>query len=180
MGGEEDDRQWDGWMASLTWWTWVWASSGSWWWTRKPGVLQSMGSQRVRHDLSTKQQQKMPFRLMIVSTCNGLIRTHAHCKWRRICSVKPRDWCAVLLWHLLGQGGACGHRQIRGLWWRSLCVVRILPPGGRSLITLLNSVQMPQVKGNLKGKMCWEQVVAAGVTYKKKELQCLKSCYRKS
>ena len=41
---------WDGWMASLTPWTWVWASSGIWWRTRKPGVLQSMGSQRVRHD----------------------------------------------------------------------------------------------------------------------------------
>ena len=36
--------------ASPTWWTWVWASSGSWWWTRKPSVLQSMGLQRVRHD----------------------------------------------------------------------------------------------------------------------------------
>ena len=44
-GGEGDDRGWDGWMASPTWWTWVWASSGSWWWTRKPGVLQSVGSQ---------------------------------------------------------------------------------------------------------------------------------------
>ena len=44
-----DDRRWDGWMASPAQWTWVWASSGSWWWTGKPGVLQSMGSQRVRH-----------------------------------------------------------------------------------------------------------------------------------
>ena len=40
-----DNRQWDGWMASLTWWTWVWIISGSWWWTGKPGMLQSMGSQ---------------------------------------------------------------------------------------------------------------------------------------
>ena len=46
---EGDDRGWDGWMASLTWWTSVWGSSGSWWWTGRPGVLQSMGSQRVRH-----------------------------------------------------------------------------------------------------------------------------------
>ena len=44
-GGEGDGRRWDGWMASLTWWTWVWASFRSWWWTGKPGVLQSMGSQ---------------------------------------------------------------------------------------------------------------------------------------
>ena len=50
VGGEGDNRGWDGWMASQTQWTWVWASSGSWWWTGKPGVLQSMGSQRVEHD----------------------------------------------------------------------------------------------------------------------------------
>ena len=43
--GEGDDRGWDGWMASLTWWTRVWASSGSWWWTGKPAVLQSTGLQ---------------------------------------------------------------------------------------------------------------------------------------
>ena len=44
-GGEEDDRGWDGWMALLTQWTWVWANSRSWWWTGRPGMLQSMGSQ---------------------------------------------------------------------------------------------------------------------------------------
>ena len=44
-GGEGDDRGWDGWMASPTQWTWVWVNSGSWGWTGKPGVLQSMGSQ---------------------------------------------------------------------------------------------------------------------------------------
>ena len=45
--GEGGDRGWDGWMASPTQWTWVWASSGRWWRTGKPGVLQSIGSQRV-------------------------------------------------------------------------------------------------------------------------------------
>ena len=49
-GGEGDDRGWDGWMASLTQWTWVWVGSRSLWWTGRPGVLQSMGSQRVGHD----------------------------------------------------------------------------------------------------------------------------------
>ena len=49
-GGEGDDRGWDGWMALSTQWTWVWVSSGSWWWTGKLGMLQSMGSQRVGHD----------------------------------------------------------------------------------------------------------------------------------
>ena len=42
--GEGDDRGWDGWMASPTQWTWAWVDSGSWWWTGRPGVLQSMGS----------------------------------------------------------------------------------------------------------------------------------------
>ena len=52
--GEGDDRVWDGWMALPTQWTWVWVSSGSWWWTRRPGVLQSMGLQRVGHDWETE------------------------------------------------------------------------------------------------------------------------------
>ena len=47
-------KEWDGWMASPTRWTWVWASSRSWWWTRKPGVLQSTGLQRVGHDWVTQ------------------------------------------------------------------------------------------------------------------------------
>ena len=47
-------RRWDGWMESLTWWTWVWVNSGSWWWTGRPGVLQFMGSQRVGYDWVTK------------------------------------------------------------------------------------------------------------------------------
>jgi len=45
---------WDGWMASLTQWTWVWANSGRQWRTGKPGTLQSIGSQRVRHDWANK------------------------------------------------------------------------------------------------------------------------------
>ena len=52
--GERDDRGWDGWMTSPTQWIWVWLSSRSWWWTGKPGVLQSLGSQRVGHDWATE------------------------------------------------------------------------------------------------------------------------------
>ena len=55
--GEGDDRGWDGRMASPTQWTWVWARSGRWWRTGKPGVLQSMGLQRVGHDWATEQQK---------------------------------------------------------------------------------------------------------------------------
>ena len=53
-GGEGDNRGWDGWMASPIRWTWVWVSSRSWWWTGRPCVLQSMGSQRVSHDWATE------------------------------------------------------------------------------------------------------------------------------
>ena len=53
VGGEGDNKGWDGWMASLTQWTWVWVNSRSWRWTGRPSVLQSMGSQRVRHDWVT-------------------------------------------------------------------------------------------------------------------------------
>ena len=47
-------RGWDGWMASLAQWTWVWASSRSWRWTGKPGLLWFTGSQRVGHDWVTE------------------------------------------------------------------------------------------------------------------------------
>ena len=53
-GRRRDDRGWDGWMASLTQLTWLWASYGSWWWTWNLGVLKFMRSQRVRHDWVTE------------------------------------------------------------------------------------------------------------------------------
>ena len=55
VGGEGDNKGWDGWMPSLTQWTWVWVSSRSSWWTGKPGMWQSMGSQRIRHNWATEQ-----------------------------------------------------------------------------------------------------------------------------
>ena len=58
-GREGDDRGWDGWMASLTQWTWVWANSSRWWRTGKPGVLQSVRSQRVGRNWATEQQQSV-------------------------------------------------------------------------------------------------------------------------
>ena len=53
-GGEGDDRGWDGWMASLTQWMWVWVNSRNWWWTGRPGVLRFMGLQRVGHDWAAR------------------------------------------------------------------------------------------------------------------------------
>ena len=60
-----DNRGWDGWMASPTQWTWVWVNSGRWWWTGRPGVLQFMGSQIVRHDWATE--------------LNWTVSRHLHC-----------------------------------------------------------------------------------------------------
>ena len=57
-GGEESNGGWDGWMASPTQWTWVWALSRRWWRTGKPRMLQSVGSQRVGQDWVTEQQQQ--------------------------------------------------------------------------------------------------------------------------
>ena len=59
-GGEGDDREWYGWVASPTQWTWVWESSRTWWRTGKPGMLRFMGSQRVRHNWATELNWKCP------------------------------------------------------------------------------------------------------------------------
>ena len=64
-GGEGDNRGGDGWMASPAQWTWVWVNSGSWWWTGKPGVLQSMGSQRVGHDWATELNWRIVFKYLL-------------------------------------------------------------------------------------------------------------------
>ena len=62
-GGEGDDRGWVGWMALPTWWTWVWASSGSWWRTGKLDMLQSMRSKRVGHNWMTELNWPDSFKL---------------------------------------------------------------------------------------------------------------------
>jgi len=71
-GGEGDDRG-DGWMASLTRWTWVWVNSGSWWWTGRPGVLRFMGSQRLGHDWAT--ELNWTWELLYVVSCHLQIVT---------------------------------------------------------------------------------------------------------
>ena len=76
-GGEGDNRGWDGWMASLTQWTWVWVNSRGWWWTGRPGVLQSMGSQRVGHDWMTELNWPAWRGLLLYSTSLCLLGTGA-------------------------------------------------------------------------------------------------------
>ena len=74
--GEGDDRGWDGWMASPTQWTWVWANSGSWWWTGRPGVLQSLWSQRVGHDWVTDMNWPLNMFSTFISCFSGSIFMH--------------------------------------------------------------------------------------------------------
>ena len=85
-GEEGDNRGWDGWMASLTRWTWVWVDSGSWWWTGRPGVLRFMGSQRVGHGWATE----LNWCSAIVQICflklwrlNTPVKSSINCKWQR-------------------------------------------------------------------------------------------------
>ena len=65
-GGKGDDRGWDGWVASLTQWTWVWANSRRWWRTGKPGLLQSRSSQSIRQNWATEQQLSELFKTPVV------------------------------------------------------------------------------------------------------------------
>ena len=77
VGGEGDDRGWDGWMASLTQWMWVWVNSRSWWWTGRPGALWFMGSQRVGHDWATELNWSDTFRNLSLITVPHI----QECSW---------------------------------------------------------------------------------------------------
>ena len=85
-GGEAGDREWDGWMASLTEWTWIWVNSGSWWCTGRLSVLQSLGSQRKTRlsdwtDLLTgyhKPKLEMVLRLFLFVRLWGKIHLQVH------------------------------------------------------------------------------------------------------
>jgi len=78
-GEEGDDRGWDGWMASLTQWTWVWVNSGSWWWTGRPGVLQFMESQRVGHDWMTELTEWLTLALFVMVLPKVHLTSHPGC-----------------------------------------------------------------------------------------------------
>ena len=106
-GGEGGDREWDGWMLSLTQWKWVWASSRSWWWTGKPGVLQSMGSQRVRYYWATELNNKWCWASfhVFISLCmfsleKCLFRSSAHFWLGCLSFWYWATWSACVLWSL--------------------------------------------------------------------------------
>ena len=116
-GEEGDDRGWDGWMASLTRWTWVWASSRSWWRTGKPGVLQSMGSQRIGHNWTTEltdmKKHLLPFVSKTIKNrkCLSLTFTKILVGMKRLSS-----WFVKLgnLSKLMLRDGSCWYPAIRG------------------------------------------------------------------
>ena len=101
-GGEGDDRGWDGWMASLTRWTWVWVNSRSWWWTGSPGVLRFMGSQRVGHDWATELNWTEGKSLSLCVILGSL--TFFFFMWSPYidsqCDVSSGSIVRLLIWHL--------------------------------------------------------------------------------
>ena len=115
--GEGDDRGWDGWMASPTQWTWVWVSSGSWWWTGKPGVLRFMGSQRVRHDWATELNWIYMFQccsLFVPPLSPPCLQVCSLCLHLRCCPLAVAGgsyslWCRLLtaVASLVAQHGLC-------------------------------------------------------------------------
>ena len=90
-GEEGGNRGWDGWMASPTWWAWVWVNSRSWWWTGRPGVLWFIWSQRVRHDWATELNWWRPTR---PSRNNIKKRCPFHYKGLECKSRESRDTCS--------------------------------------------------------------------------------------
>ena len=108
--GEGDDRGWDGWMTSPTWWRWVWASAGNWWWTGKPGVLQTVELQRVGHNWATELNwHHVPRSHLLYSGCSHLC-SHSN----RLYFVASQPW--------EGRPGACGRQERLPEWTAPVCL----------------------------------------------------------
>ena len=91
-GGDQDNRGWDGWMASPTWWTWVLVDSGSWWWTGRPGVLQSMGSQSFGHDWATELNCIPHSPGHFPLTQRKHMEQWVRVTWRNLVKMFPKNW----------------------------------------------------------------------------------------
>ena len=151
-GGEGDDRGWDGWMASLTQWTWVWIDSGCWCWTGKPSMLQLMGSQRVGHDWATElnwTEVEKPLENYEQSKirCN-ITHTHTHThthtlslslslslSLQTVLFPMHKDWLAI--------------HPLHGIWPWAFIVTISVP---QSIKCLFLTTETPEQKGMAKEK----------------------------
>ena len=146
--GEGDNGGWDVWMASPTWWTWVWVNSGSWWWTVKPGMLSSMRWQRVKLDwvaelnwnvlinkccscYTVKNKPKPVFYSMIsfkncLFMCECVWHAHKSCikGYMHVCMLScfSRIWFFVTPWTIYSPPGSSVHGvpQTRILEWAAI------------------------------------------------------------
>ena len=130
--GERDSRGWDGWMASLTQWTWVWASSKSWWWTGRPGVLWSLGSQSdMTEQLNWTHRKcgialfKEKKRILCMSADLSLCHLHRKTSVRKYSKKKKRKYSITQVCSYLGnpmdrrnQAGLSlwGHKELGHNW----------------------------------------------------------------
>ena len=120
VGGEGDNRGWDGWMASPMWWTWVWVGSGSWWWTGKPGVLQSMGSQRVGHNWVTELKDDHVSILELCVYCMAYQRGLCRYGWSQDLELERLSRIITLWTQCNHKALYQGKRERRGseeTWW---------------------------------------------------------------
>ena len=90
---EKGTTEWDGWMASVTRWTWVWVNSGSLWWTGRSGVLRFMGSQRVRHDWATELTELSISLYMCTASSSFIWRYYLYWKASRLCLHSGKTHC---------------------------------------------------------------------------------------
>ena len=121
---EKGMREGDNCMASPTQWTWIWVNSESWRWTGRPGVLQSMGSQRIRHDWATELNRTHPW-----SFCSGLgasVVTWPHLAARSL---------GASLYMV-----ACAHAKMRVPWLRERDTFRVNPVGPHTQPLYISSV----------------------------------------
>ena len=124
VGGEAGNQGWDGWMASPAQWTWIWVSSGSWWWTGRPGVLQSMGMQRVRHDWVTELSWNEHRTLCPVKHLRGRILfpypqslVPDHRVWMdQHYKQLEHEVLAVQKYECSSSHGKYGHKEVLALW----------------------------------------------------------------
>ena len=107
---EKGKTGWDGWMASPTQWTWVWVNSRSWWWTERPGILQSMESQRVGHNWATEPKwTDTSITTLNVHGLNALIRWYTVDEWMkrqnlRICCLQGTHYAVYKTLTVLPMG----------------------------------------------------------------------------